>query len=169
MVENESVSDFIEKDATQMAMKKMYHSKANAIIQEIENAGYIIDSEFKKTFEKFKIEKYELLKMSLKDLFVDDWQDENKGVTVKIKDSPNYKYLSGDKLQYMKRCENEPSHSCESFDGLITTLEKNGYDPKNIILVKQNDVIIDGAHRASWLVHKYGEDYEVNVLRLFIK
>lgn len=140
-----------------------------AIIKhDVESRGYVLDSDWVKWFMKYKITKYELKQLKLQDLYIDDWMDKNKGAPVKIKESPNYKYLCGDKKYYIMRCKNEPSHSCEAFDELIKKFENEGVNPKNIICVDGDNHIVDGAHRASWLAYKYGEDYMITVLKLFL-
>ena len=140
-----------------------------AIKKDIEHHGYVLDDVWEKYFLGLKIIDYKFEQLKLKDLYVDDWQDKNMGKPVKIKESPNYKYLCGDKTDYIIRCKNEPSHSCELFDKLIQIFNTEGVNPANIICVDENNHIVDGAHRASWLVYKYGEDYMVDVLKLFIK
>ena len=140
-----------------------------SIKKEIENHGYVLDLVWEKVFLTLKITKYELIKLPLKDLYIDDWQDKNMGKCVKVKDSPNYKYLCGDKSEYITRCQNEPSHSCEKFDELIKKFDQEGINKSNIICVDENNHIIDGAHRASWLVYKYGEKFNVVVLKVYIK
>lgn len=135
---------------------------------EIEKCGYIFDDVWINYFLKLKIRHYELQKLKLSDLYIDDWQNENMGTPVKIKDSPNYKYLCGNKSEYITRCQNEPSHSCEKFDELIKKLNQEGANPSNIICVDENNHIIDGAHRASWLAYKYGEDCIITVLKIYL-
>jgi hypothetical protein len=53
-------------------------------------------------------------------------------------------------------------------DRLAANMEKNGYDPqKGIIVVRNPDnEILDGQHRACWLLKKYGPDKTIPVLRL---
>ena len=146
---------------------KLYYLKAVAIKNEVEKQGYVFDKSWAQTFVQYKIKNWELKQLKLKDIYIDDWQDTKMGTPVKIKDSPNYKYLCGDKKDYITRCQNEPSHSCETFDKLIQLLETNGIDNTKIISVDQDNHIIDGAHRASWLAYKYGEDYEITVLKIY--
>lgn len=147
--------------------KNLKYFSPAIVKQEIEKRGYVLDDVWEKYFFTFKIFDYEFVQLALKDIYIDDWQDENMGTPVKIKDSPNYKYLCGDKTDYINRCKNEPSHSCEMFDKLIEKLDNEGVDSSRIICVDENNVIIDGAHRASWLAYKYGEDYKITVLKVF--
>lgn len=136
---------------------------------EIEKLGYVFDDIWSKYFMQYKIINYKLVQLRLSDLYIDDWMDKHMGVPTKIKDSPNYKYLCGDKAEYITRCQNEPSHSCEKFDKLIQQLDAEGFDSVHIICVDENNHIVDGAHRASWLAYKYGENFNVTVLKLYIK
>ena len=49
---------------------------------------------------------------------------------------------------------------------LVKSLTKNHYNPaKGIIVVRKNNAIIDGQHRAAVLYHKYGGDYQILVAR----
>ena len=58
----------------------------------------------------------------------------------------------------------------EAFEGLIANIEKNGYNPKSIIICKSNsNAIKDGQHRAVYLMWKHGPDYEVNIVHIHVK
>jgi hypothetical protein len=80
---------------------------------------------------------------------------------IKVKDSPHFKYVKGDKLEYQSYInkhigiELQENHFCETFDRLI-----NLYDPnyksdgkKSFIIANKNNVIVDGLHRASILTN----------------
>ena len=58
-----------------------------------------------------------------------------------------------------------PDRSLENCMQLVNNFED--YDiNKGIILVDQFNCIIDGQHRACLLLHKFGEDYKIKVLKL---
>ena len=149
-------------------INKIHFLNAVAIRKEVEYHGFTLNKDWEKSFVNYRIESYELLQIPVKDLFIDDWMDKNMGTAVKVTESPNYKYLCGDKSDYIKRCKNEPSHSCETFDALIKKLDDEGFDKSKIIVCQQDFHIVDGAHRASYLAYKYGPDYVVNVLKLVL-
>lgn len=83
-----------------------------------------------------------------------------KGI-VKVQDSPHFKYVKGDKLEYQSYIDKhigtelQENHFCKTFDRLI-----NSYDPnyksdgkKSFIIANKNNIIIDGVHRASILTN----------------
>lgn len=84
-----------------------------------------------------------------------------------------YRYLMGDKKAYEDYCRFHEKHglpimSPERYDALISSMEQNGYDQRNIILITEFDTILDGQHRACWLAYKYGIDYEIEMLEISI-
>lgn len=56
---------------------------------------------------------------------------------------------------------------CERFDRLIEDLNQNGYNENEPIIIEKNtNRILDGTHRACWIMNKYGKDKMINVLSL---
>ncbi len=113
-------------------------------------------------------------KIKLKNLICRIKKEDGKWVNVPLYQSPMYKYLgSEDKETYIKyhtlvdKTSKEYVHNCENYEQLIKTLDENGYDETRPICVKQNNEIIDGQHRASYLLKKFGEDYEITVFKLY--
>lgn len=50
----------------------------------------------------------------------------------------------------------------KQFIELEKSILENGYDPKNnVIVVDENNLILDGQHRSCILLYHYGSDYEV--------
>lgn len=117
---------------------------------------------YKKTVMKLKN-----LKCSL--LTKDGWH------TYKLKDSPEYKFLQGDQQAYIDYCDyknprvNGEIHSVQRFNNLLASLEANGFDKDSYILVNQDNIIIDGKHRACWLLHKYGKHKKIKVLKIYMQ
>tara|TARA_Y100001938_G_C8063746_1_gene418908 strand:- start:685 stop:1563 length:879 start_codon:yes stop_codon:yes gene_type:complete len=78
---------------------------------------------------------------------------------IKVKDSPHFKYVKGDKLEYQSYInkhigkELQENHFCEAFDRLIDSYDPNykAAGKKSLIIVNKNNVIVDGLHRASIL------------------
>ncbi|MBO4643681.1 MAG: hypothetical protein J5716_03615 [Alphaproteobacteria bacterium] len=56
--------------------------------------------------------------------------------------------------------------STTKFDTLIESMNENGYDPsKCVIILRRDNVLLDGQHRACVLLYKYGGDYTVTAIR----
>ena len=89
-----------------------------------------------------------------------------------LTESPAYKYMDGDKQSYVDYCNFKNPigggdvHSIERFDSLIESLNV-GYDTNHVIILNENNEIIDGMHRACWLLNKYGGNYKVRILKLW--
>ena len=88
-----------------------------------------------------------------------------------------YLYLSDPKINhkiyraYLEKhgeVEKTQPRPIERFQELLCCLESNGYNPKKIIIINKDNLLADGQHRASFLYHKYGPNYEVNVLTLLL-
>ena len=74
-------------------------------------------------------------------------------------------YLKGKKDEYIKtlkerKREKYYNHSTERYDSLIKSVDKIGYD-YNIapIILDQDNDILDGMHRLTLLLDKYGEEF----------
>ena len=108
-----------------------------------------------------------LERIKLKKLICRIMLEDGKWEKLPLSKSPDYLYLiSGDKKAYTEYL-NIYSHTCERFEQLIKSLDENGYDDSNPICVKKNNEIIDGQHRAVYLLKKYGEDHEVTVFKIY--
>lgn len=88
-----------------------------------------------------------------------------------IKECVPYKYLLGDKEVYKEYSQyhidnNLPVMTSKRFDKLVRSIDKNGYDDRNIIMVNERNMICDGQHRACYLAYKFGLDYKINVLEV---
>lgn len=90
----------------------------------------------------------------------------------KFTDGVPYKYIKeGDSESYEAYCKLHkdsglPLMSKERYDRLISSIKANGYNNKNIIIVNEDNVIMDGQHRACILADKYGEDASIRVLKI---
>lgn len=98
----------------------------------------------------------------------------SQGYTVvPLSKCPAYQHLQGDKEaypRYMKlyqKYQPETERSEQRFMELLESLDKDDYDASSLIVVNGINKILDGAHRASWLMNKYGEDHVVTVLKLY--
>ncbi|MCQ2562596.1 MAG: hypothetical protein MJ158_03220 [Alphaproteobacteria bacterium] len=121
--------------------------------------------------------KFELVKCKLKDL---KCKNEKNGEYIKINETAYYKYLeSQNPTVYTKRIEecvldgmfseNTQMRSVKKYKTLIKSIDKNGYDPsKSVICISGDDnFILSGWHRASYLYYKYGPDYELLVVKIW--
>ena len=94
---------------------------------------------------------------------------------VPLAKAPAYQYLQGDEKaykNYMKlyqKYEPDTERSEQRFYELLDSLNNSSYDESKMIAVDGMYMILDGAHRASWLMNKYGGDYEVKVLKIYRK
>jgi hypothetical protein len=90
-----------------------------------------------------------------------------------ILDIPAYKYLKGDKKDFLNYdqfnylCMNNEKRLLE----LLESIKTSGYpfSEKYIILFNGEDIIRDGQHRAAVLAHLYGLDYKVKIMRFNFK
>ncbi|MBE6448523.1 MAG: hypothetical protein E7018_04400 [Alphaproteobacteria bacterium] len=135
-----------------------------------DNRFYIDQAFFDRILKGRIIVKSELTTMRVGDI-KRKWLD---GTIMNLQDVGTYKYLCGDTQAYQDYCLAHKKHfnsnmKTERFDTLIKSLDEKGYDPKSIIILDFDNVIMDGSHRSSYLLHKYGPDFQVNVLRLKTK
>lgn len=59
----------------------------------------------------------------------------------------------------------------ERLHGILNSIKKNGYpfNDEYIILRNNQNVILDGQHRASCLLYLYGKDYRIPIMRFHFK
>jgi hypothetical protein len=99
-------------------------------------------------------------------------KDENSWHYYNITELPEYKFLFGDEngyieyINFINKFTSFQKHSVSKFKNLIESLDKHGYNNKNIIFVDIQNNIIAGKHRASWLYKKYGGDFKIDVIRV---
>ena len=55
----------------------------------------------------------------------------------------------------------------DRFDCLIESIRNNGYDKKKIIIVNDQNVLLDGQHRACVLASIFGINSEVRALKIW--
>ena len=53
------------------------------------------------------------------------------------------------------------------FDQLIESIHKNRHDERKIIVVDENNILLDGQHRACVLADMYGVDSYIKVLKIW--
>lgn len=115
---------------------------------------------------------YRIIKIKISELKFIKLTSQGDSV-VPLSKCPAYQHLQGDKEAYPKymklyqKYQPETERSEQRFMELLESLDKDDYDASSLIVVNGINKILDGAHRASWLMNKYGEDYVVTVLKLY--
>lgn len=83
-------------------------------------------------------------------------------------DKKIYDLTDNDLYRYLQNRDKVAKN--KSFESLIKNIEKNGFDPKSVIICKyKSNLIKDGQHRAIYLLYKYGPDYEVDTIHIRVK
>ena len=85
-----------------------------------------------------------------------------------------YKYLEGGEEgkkayeEFKKICNYSPLRSEEIYNNLIQQIDNSDYDlKKGAIIVDQYNLILDGMHRGSILLHKYGVNHRIQVVQFY--
>lgn len=94
-----------------------------------------------------------------------------EGKVIKLTEGIPYRYLQGDTKDYDLYCQNHkkyglPIMSKERFRKLQTSIEENGFDNRKIVILDEDNVILDGQHRACIMCLKNGENSAMTVLRI---
>lgn len=132
-----------------------------------DNRFSINDDFFYRVLEGKRLLKYKIVKIKLKNIY------RNKdGKKYRLEDCEPYKYLLGEKDQYRDYCVSNLEKtgfrmSEDRFNELTTSLEK-GFDKKQIIVIGPDNHIYDGQHRACFLLYKYGPEYEIEALKIWL-
>lgn len=85
---------------------------------------------------------------------------------------PHYRYLNGDKEAYRSYCvfkdkkEGKDMHNEDRFQRLLTSLKKTK-KLEHFIVVNRKNEILDGLHRACYLLYKHGPKHEISVLKIW--
>lgn len=136
---------------------------------------YVIDKEWYDNWLcNTVIYHYDEIKIKLRDLYFHKFT-KNGWEYKPLPGAPVYKFLQGDYETLEKynrlRTEYDPSfiHTEDRINDLYKHLDSSSYDKRHIIVVDTSNHILDGIHRACWLMHQKGEDATVNVLRIYRK
>lgn len=129
------------------------------------------ENDAKRIFEQ-KIKKYRIDKVKIGNIY----KKPCSKTIIRIKETPSYKLLNHliSEKEYEDYCINNTykyeRHSIESFDNLCKKMNKYEYSlKKGAIVIDQFNLIQDGQHRVSYLLSKYGDDYIVDVVRVYTK
>lgn len=141
----------------------------------IHDKSFILDSTWVEEFVKPRaIYNYFKENIKIGDLFCMYYTRAKVWEKKPISESNCLTFLRGNKKEYEQynKFKNDTYakdsiHSNERFSNLIKQLNKKHYNPRYPIIVDGRNVIMDGQHRACWLLNKYGPDYEVQVIKIY--
>lgn len=98
---------------------------------------------------------------------------ENGWKKISILESPCYKFVCGNTQAYEDymnfknlNYSDGNSNSVERYRSLIKELNKK-FDPKFVVVVDYENVILDGQHRAAWALRKFGPDFKIKVVKIY--
>lgn len=136
----------------------------------LKDKRFTLDDEFVFfSLEHRLVRKYELVDVPLKDI-TRRWNED----IIPLTECHPYKYLiSKDPSVYDEYCRlNKKLYgldimSRERFDKLIESIETNGFDNNNAVILTGNNILIDGQHRCCYMLYKHGEDYKIPCVRLY--
>ena len=147
--------------------RKEEYQKTSAI-RLLYDDRFILDDEFfYRGLENKRIKNWDIVEIPLNKIRR-KWTD---GIFYSLTECAPYKYLNGDTQAYEEYCEyhhlnNLPDMTKNRFDTLIKSIEENGYNPKDMIVIGSGNILLDGQHRACCLMHMYSESLRVNVLKI---
>ncbi len=93
-------------------------------------------------------------------------------------DTDNYRYVANpgaeeNRAAYRAYCskkenlKDNPDRSEALFNELIGKFGREDYDPeKGVIIIDQYNCIVDGFHRSCILLHRFGPEHEITVLKI---
>ncbi len=166
--------------------RKKYHKLEKKLspisgMRLINDKRFILPNDFYlRTAENSFITKYEICQIKLKDITRYD-----QGKYTSIKEWGPYQFLLGKEKDYIDYCLNYrrtdymnlsdkefekyiKKQCINDYNLLIKNLKKKNYNEKYpIIIDENNNMILDGLHRASYLMYKHGENYKIKVLKLW--
>lgn len=146
--------------------------KSSVTDELIKEFGDRIDKDYIEEYIKREtIYGYEKVNIPIKDLIATVY-DGDEWLFVPLDMTPAYRYLQGDKDAYRENMKARESlenniHSMERYENLITQLKGKSPEDVNFIIVKSNNVIADGQHRASYFLNSMGHDARIDVIRIY--
>ena len=111
---------------------------------------------------------YEIVSVNISSLKIYKFVD-GHFIVVNLSESPAVKFLEGYKKQYIEYCNYknkfnpEDIHSEKRFSKLISEYKNNSTIS---IVVNEDNVILDGQHRASILYHQNPEQ-KINIVKIY--
>ena len=145
----------------------------------VQDKRFMLDHDWVMEWMRFQnITEWTVQKLALSELSYYKHTDKYRGhkvVPITEELNPAVAFLQGKQSSYdaynlLKQISYQDyRHNASRYNHLSTKLSKTGgYDIKRgAIVVDQNNVILDGWHRASWLLNKYGKNYKISVVKIF--
>ena len=167
-------------------IKKLLWKQANKKLQNIIGARLLNDSRYElsddfalRYVEHTPIDKYEIITIKISDI--------NKNVNNKIKTLDKcypFLLLNGNTKEYKNKClkyrrtdymmysQKEFEKKCKKecvqrYKKLIKKINEDNYNNKQLIVINQNNSILDGQHRACYLLKKFGPNHKIKVLKIY--
>lgn len=147
-----------------------------AIKRLCEEEGWKIDDAYVAAFLKQRnVYHYERKKVKLKDLAA-IVMTESGFQWRPIKNTPAYYFLQdsveGKKkyrayISLLQEKYYDTVHSEQRYTKLASNLNLNGYNAKSPLLSTPDLKLLDGQHRAAWLLHQFAEDYEIELIIIY--
>ena len=134
------------------------------------DTSILLDDTYKKLIlEQTKVYHYEIENIQVNQLQAHVMMADDKFDYVMLEDTPAYAMAQGDKEVYRKYIEklNNGVHSVLKFEQLLKDMEQQGYDARRYIVTDEDNKILDGMHRAAWIMARKGKDTIVPVLKIF--
>lgn len=147
--------------------RKLRKMQRRSAIRLLDDKRFKLDYDFfYRALEMAKVSHYELTEVKLGDI-----RREWKGQLIPLTECHPYKYLAGDIAQYREYVrENALTHgfemSEERFEKLRQSIELQ-YDEKKVPVLNENNILMDGQHRCCLLLHKYGPEHTIKVLKVY--
>lgn len=145
-------------------------SQNNVVEQFKKDCRFFIDQRNIERLTVHEIRKYNVLSIEVGKIMRD--LAYRGGGIVNLRDTFVYAYLSDNEdgarkyQEYCKIC-NVSFRSKEEFDRLISNMSVNDYDiSKGAICIDQNNLILEGQHRACILLKKYGPHHKITVVKI---
>lgn len=141
----------------------------------INDTSFSLDERWVDDFIKsHEIYAYFKEKIKIKDLFCMYFTKQKKWEKRPIGESNCMTFIHGNKQAYTQYNsfkqlygKGDNFHNIEHFTSLIQTLEQKSYNHMFPIIVDGENIIMDGQHRACWLLNKFGLEYEIETVKIY--
>lgn len=140
----------------------------------ISDKSFKVDERFVKDFVlPHEIYEYFFEEIKVSDLYCMYFTKKEKWKRVEISQSNCLTFLNGDRAAYdnynnsKREIMHDYFHSAERFEHLVKTLNEVGYNNEYPIIVNGANTILDGQHRACWLLKKFGPDFKIKVVKIY--
>lgn len=155
------------KTAHPLYRRKIRKMQRTSAIRLLDDERFVLDYDFfYRALEMAKVTRYEVTEVRLGDI-----RREWKGRLIPLSECHPYKYLTGELAQYREYVqENALTHGFEMSETRFEQLRQSmdtQYDERRMPVLSQDNILMDGQHRCCLLLHKYGPEYAVKVLKIY--